>query len=1319
MILRGPSRPDLLRTETLADLLRATATRLPGKTALIWQERYVSYGELLRLGLQVAGGLHAHGLRPGQVVGLWLPRGADLLIAQAGVALHGAAWLPFDAETPLERIATCLGAAQARGILTNRELAPRIRALGWVAWAYEDLLAAAATEVGEAARPTDPAYVIYTSGSTGQPKGIVITHRNICHLVRSEHAILGIREDDRVYQGFSVAFDMSFEEIWISYLVGATLWIAPAEIVGDPEALAAALTANDITVVHAVPTLMGLIDAPLPKVRLINLGGEACPDALVGRLARPDRLLFNTYGPTETSVTATLTPLHPGTPVTIGHPLPNYGVLVVDAELRLVPPGEVGELAIFGPGLADGYLGRDDLTAAKFVPNPYAADPTEARMYLSGDLARIEPEGPIHCLGRVDDQVKIRGFRVELGEIETHLGNEPGVAAAAIILRAIAGVDQIVGFVVLAPGATTGPEDWRRSLAAKLPPYMVPAQVEILDELPRLTSGKVDRKELQRRPLGAAAVADSAAPRDEDESVLFAALGRLLPGQTLRPDADFFRDLGGHSLLAARLISTLRQTPAYAGLGVGDLYRERTLGKLAGVMRSARLRSDQPAARRPRRRIDGDAHLLCGVAQAVCLPFLVLWHISSWLAPFFTYHFFTGDPGDSVAFAVAAALGVFVLFELSSFVVAIAGKRLLLGRLRPGRYPLWGATYFRFWLSEKLTVLAPLRLVHGTGWMNLYLRMLGAKVGREVFIDSVVVSVPELLTVGDGADLGSAVLIANARVEGGELVVGRVTIGAGAQVDSNTVLEPGVTLGERATLEAMSALPADGVIPPGETWAGAPARKVDRLKEVLPPRPTLPWWRRALLLAFFAGAALVIACLFFLPVFPTFMLIDAVDARYLDIFESEEIGSLTAFGFFFLLAIPASAILVGATVLLTATLRRLLVARQVVGRWAIGGGAYCRKWLVTRTLDASLETLHGLYASVFAATWLRLMGAKVGANTEISTATGVIPDLLHLGRDSFVADGVMLGDEEQRGGWMTLRPTVVGDRTFLGNGAYVCDGTRVPDDVLIGVQTRAPENAAMSSGQVWLGSPAVLLPAREGDLGFDRRLTFQPSRGRWCARALIETLRIVLPMAFVIAAGYLVVHATMPLAEEEEWATMAGALALAGCLYGLTSFLLVVALKWLLVGRYRPTARPMWSLFVWTSEAVTSVYESLAIPNFLDFLRGTPLLPWALRLLGARVGRRVFMDTTDVTEFDCVTVGDEAELNANCGPQTHLFEDRVMKIGVVRIGPRVSVGPASTILYDSEVGADVRLGPLTLVAKGERLPAGTAWTGSPASPAHG
>jgi non-ribosomal peptide synthetase-like protein len=217
-------------------------------------------------------------------------------------------------------------------------------------------------------------------------------------------------------------------------------------------------------------------------------------------------------------------------------------------------------------------------------------------------------------------------------------------------------------------------------------------------------------------------------------------------------------------------------------------------------------------------------------------------------------------------------------------------------------------------------------------------------------------------------------------------------------------------------------------------------------------------------------------------------------------------------------------------------------------------------------------------------------------------------------------------------------------------------------------------------------------------------------------RGIVEALRIVLPLAFVIASGYLIVQVVMPLAEDEEWLWMAVALGLAGCLYGTASFVLVLALKWLLVGRYRPRAAPMWTPFVWLSEAVTNVYEALAVPNFLRFLCGTPLLPWALRLLGARLGKGVYLDTADLTEFDCVRIGDEAELNAWSGPQTHLFEDRVMKIGTVEIGAQVTVGACSTILYDTHIGDRVRLGPLTLVAKGERLPAGTCWEGSPAVP---
>jgi non-ribosomal peptide synthetase-like protein len=459
-----------------------------------------------------------------------------------------------------------------------------------------------------------------------------------------------------------------------------------------------------------------------------------------------------------------------------------------------------------------------------------------------------------------------------------------------------------------------------------------------------------------------------------------------------------------------------------------------------------------------------------------------------------------------------------------------------------------------------------------------------------------------------------------------------------------------------------------------------------------------------------------VSVLFFLPTFPAFMLIDWIDAHTWDIFESD-LHPLFAFGVFFLLAIPASAVFLVLTILVAAGLRRLL-PRQVAGLASVYSFAFWRRKFTSLILDQSLHELHGIYASVYAPAWLRLLGVRVGRNAEVSTAEGMTPELLTLGHDSFIADGALLGDEEQRGGWMILKPTQIGHRSFIGNGAYVPNGTTVPDDVLIGVQTRTPDNDQLQSGQTWMGSPALLLPARECLTGFPESLTFRPSWRRRLARGFIEGLRIVLPLALVIATAYLIIVLVMPLAARNGWGLkVALALAVAGCLYGVASFLLVVALKWLLVGRYRPCARAMWTSFVWLSEAVTNLYESLAVPNLLDFLRGTPMLPWALRLLGAKIGQGVYLNTTDLTEFDCVRIGDEAELNAWCGPQTHLFEDRVMKIGRVEIGARTTVGPRTTILYDTQVGDDVKLGPLTLVAKGERLPAATRWEGSPAAPA--
>ncbi len=1316
LVLRGPARPDLLREECLGDLLTATARRRPRHPALIWGQRTVTYAELEAESQSLAQDLAGQGSAPGRIIGLFLPRGADLLIAQAAITHSGAAWLPFDAETPLDRVKTCLDSAGALGLLTTRAWLPRLAGFPVPVWAIEDLREASPHAPCPAPRasPNDPAYVIYTSGSTGTPKGIAVSHRSICHFLRSENEILGVRETDRVYQGFSVAFDMSFEEIWISYLVGATLWIAPAALAGDSEALAAALNREYLTVLHAVPTLMGLIADPLPKVRLLNLGGEACPDVLAQRFVHPTRTVYNTYGPTETAVSATIAELRPGEPVTIGRPLPNYGLLVVDSAGRPLPAGETGELCIFGPGLAIGYLNRPELTAARFVPNPVAAGPHEARMYRTGDLARIAPGGPVHCLGRVDNQVKLRGFRVELDEITAVLSAQPRVAAAAVVVRRLGDADEVVAFV-LPTDQTPDPAQLRAALAARLPAYMVPAHFELVTTLPRLASGKINVPLLREVLLQTAAPVSAAPPQTPEAAVLYAALKKLFPAAALRPEADFFFDLGGHSLLAARLVSALRTDERYGGLSVQDVYRERTLAGLARALERVRLAKTTRAALSARAPVPAARHFWCGLAQAVVIPGFVLLHMADWLAPFFVYHYFTGDEGDSLPRAVLFSLGTFVLAQLANFAIAIAGKRLLTGKLTPGVYPLWGFTYFRWWLAGKFSELPDVYLLAASPWMPLYLRALGARVGRDAMIDTISVAAPELLTVGDGASLGAFVNLENARVEGGQLHLGPVVVGREAVVDSYAVLENATALGDGARLKGQSALGAGQTIPAGQVWEGAPARDTGESPRPLPPRPVAGPLRRATQAIVFALTAFAVAILFFLPTFPAFMLIDWLDAHTVDVFDSEP-NPLTAFGLFFLLAIPASALLVSLTMLVTAGLRRLL-PRQRAGRFSVYSFAFWHKKLMTFILDMSLRTLHGLYASVYAPLWLRLLGAQVGRHAEISTAEGMVPELLTLGDDSFIADGAMLGDEELSGGWMGLQPTAIGSRSFIGNGAYVPDGTTVPDDVLIGVQTKVPANDQMQSGQTWIGSPAMLLPAREALTGFPAALTFRPSRWRRLGRGLFEGLRIVLPLALIIASGYLIVVLVMPLAEDNGWGwRVALALAGAGCLYGLASFLLVVALKWLCLGRYQPRAAPMWTPFVWTSEAITNLYESLAIPNFLDLLRGTPMLPWALRLLGARIGKKVWLNTTDLTEFDCVSIGDGAELNAWSGPQTHLFEDRVMKIGRVDIGARVTVGARSTILYDTHVADDARLGPLTLVAKGERLPPATAWSGSPAQP---
>jgi non-ribosomal peptide synthetase-like protein len=1134
--------------------------------------------------------------------------------------------------------------------------------------------------------------------------------------------VLGVRADDRVYQGFSVAFDMSFEEIWISYLVGATLWIGPREAAGDPELLPRLLDENKVTVLHAVPTLLALFAHDVPSLRLINLGGEMCPESVVERYSRPGRQMFNTYGPTEATVSASLARLLPGRPVTIGTPLPNYGLLVVapgaDGSLTLLPHGETGELCITGPGLAAGYLGRPELTAEKFQPNPWATSADDARLYRTGDLARIEPDGEVVCLGRTDDQVKIRGFRVELGEIEAVLAQLDGVGTTAVLLRRDDGIDRLVAYIVPKNGAdeqALAPALLRHALAERLPPYMVPSRFEQLPEMPRLTSGKIDRKALKAMPLSAPPAGDASEsdiPETPAEEALFAALARLFPDQPIRRELDFFSDLGGHSFFAARLASALRADQRFAHMTVRDIYQQRKVGLIAAVLDEEAGSASEEAQWTPP---PATRRWLCGLAQLAAVPGLVTLRMAQWLAPFFTYHYLTGDPGDSVARAIAASIIVFLLATVMEFAVAIAGKWLVAGRLKAGSYPLWGVTYYRWWLADRLVDSAPSYLLSGSSLYNWWLRALGARVGRDVVIGSMTLRAPELLSIGDNVSVGNAVNFENARVERGWLRLGAVRLDDDACVASYAILEGNTRVGRQGHLEGQSALPDGASVPDGRVWNGSPAVDAGAWDPAsLPPRPSVSKARLAAEALFFGAGMLAIATLFFMPVFPSFVLIDWFDANdKLPWLQGSGVSIQLAR--YFVLAFPASAVLIVLTALLSAAIRWGVLPRLEPGRSPVHSRTYCAKWLVSHIQESSLNVLHGIYATVFAPYWYRMLGAKVGRDAEISTALGVVPDMLTLGDETFIADAVMLGDEQIDGGWMTMQPTVVSHRSFVGNGSYIPDGTVLPEHVLVGVHTHAPANSAMKSGDTWLGSPPIHLPAREQVSGYPENLTYRPSPLRRLGRALVEGFRIVAPHAVVIAVGYTIVLDLMPVAGAGRWAEVVRDLALVGLAYGVGNYLVVVLLKWLLLGRYRKHAAPMWTPFVWLSEGVTNLYEGIAVPNFMRYLRGTPWLPLAFRLLGCRIGRGVYMDTTDITEFDCVQIGDHSELGALSCPQTHLFEDRVMKIDHVEIGSHVYIGPRSAVLYSARVGDNARLGPLTLVMKGEHIPGATSWAGLPAA----
>ncbi|GAC1613058.1 MAG: non-ribosomal peptide synthetase [Novosphingobium sp.] len=1254
------------------------------------------------------------------IVTLLLSRGTVWLwIAQLAVQRAGAAYTCLDPAFPDARKREVIEDAASPLVLSDAAGAAQLRSIGLGCDVVHDV-ADFAENPNRAPCPAEVradalAYVIYTSGTTGKPKGVMIEHRSIANLIASDTPFFDLGPGDRVVQGSSPAYDSSVEEIWMALASGATLLAmddATARLGPD---LTGWLRTERATALTPPPTLlraMGCTEPTreLPDLRLLYVGGEALPEDVAALWSKGIRMV-NGYGPTECAVTCVRGEVTPGAPITIGQAVPGMTALVLDDDLDDVPDGVRGELCMAGVGLARGYRNRPGLTAEKFVDHP-----CHGRIYRTGDLVHVEPEtGDFHYHGRIDAQVKIRGYRVELGEIEARLAMLPRVRAAACTMQERTGGAALVAHVV--PTDQAFPPDTealRTTLAETLPPYMVPQRIGLIEALPVSVSGKLDRRLLPVLDLVAVPEMDAVVAAEGPLETLIATaaadvLARATPPSVVK---DFFEGLGGDSLRAAMLVTLLRDHRETMRVTVSDIYEARTIRALAALIAEGG-GTDEDEIEAPLVR-HGKANVL--LANCVQLP--ALWAAitaASWggylaafkLIPALFARFTLTEM--IVLFPIITALAV-AAYIPASIVFAVAIKRLVIGRYRPIRAPVWSAYYLRHWLVMLAARVVPWPLIEGSALQITALRALGATIGSRVHIHRGVDLRRggwDMLSLGDDVTISQDAILSLVELDRSDIVIGPIQIEAGATLEAAAKVCGNVSMGAGSVLTSLSVLNPGMHVPAADVWDGVPARSigpVPPLPEITRPSGALsPLGYGARLLLAEALLALVVA----LPA--EALLIGAASAARIAPnalwrwFYTPDFTSRVALVIFSVTILATPLTLVWSALMMRALGR---VRPGTIPRWST---AYLRVWLKAAMLNASGQWISG---TLFWPHWLRLAGMNLGRDCEISTIIDVVPELVTIGEETFFADGIYLGGARIRQGTVTLAETSLGRHTFLGNHAVIPAGSRLPDDILIGVCTVA-DDTKITNGHARFGHPSFDLPRREVvEMASDITLTHKPTPIRYVNRLFWESARFLLPIPPLLLGAL-----WYGLIARGEAAT-GGALFVALVLPAATlapivlSALSVIVIKWCLIGRVKPAQHALWSCWCSRWDYFYVCWQKLGrVP--LDWLEGTFLLPPYLRLMGLKIGKRAVLGPqfSQVVDPDMIEVGDGATACASY--QAHTFEDRVLKVGPVRFEAGSTVCAGTVPLYGAVVGAGAHVGAGSVIMKAEALNAGTRYQGAP------
>ncbi|MDQ1026939.1 amino acid adenylation domain-containing protein [Streptomyces umbrinus] len=590
-VLLGASEDPRPVTRRVHEVFEEQVARTPDAVALSFEGADLTYAQLNARANRIAHALIARGVGPEVLVGLCLERGVELIPALLGILKSGAGYLPLDPANPADRIAYIVEDAQAPVVVTTAEYAHLFDVELLLVGEEQEELEQPESNPAVAGSPENLVYTIYTSGSTGRPKGVALTHANVVRLLERGQEHYAFDETDVWPLFHSYAFDVSVWEMWGALLHGGRLVVVPYGVTRSPEEFLDLLVRERVTVLNQTPSafrsLIGT-DADL-SLRAVVFAGEKLEVSELrpwtDRLGLDRIALVNMYGITETTVHTTyhrLTErdLDPQAGNPVGHPLADLRVYLLDGNGDLTPVGVPGEIHVGGPGVARGYLNRPELTAERFVPDPYG--PAGSRLYKSGDLARRLPDGGLEFLGRIDDQVKIRGFRIELGEIETALAAHPQVRDAVVLVREDApGDKRLVAYVTPASDTAPVPGDLRSHLAGQLPEYMVPAAFVALDALPLTTNGKLDKRALPAPGQEALGTSGHVAPRTVTEQRIAEVWADVLGLEQVGVEDGFF-DLGGHSIRAVALVGRLRAIGF--DLAVRDVFEYRTVARIAELV---------------------------------------------------------------------------------------------------------------------------------------------------------------------------------------------------------------------------------------------------------------------------------------------------------------------------------------------------------------------------------------------------------------------------------------------------------------------------------------------------------------------------------------------------------------------------------------------------------------------------------------------------------------------------------------------------------------------------------------------------------------